>query len=222
MNCFVWTFREELKLQLRNSHGVLQPLFFFILIVAVFPLAMPAAQTSLIQSMAPGVIWVAAILAILLSLGGLFGSDHRDGTLEQWILSGHPLVAIILAKVLARWSASGLLMSLLSPMVAWGLGLSGDQILALLLALLPGTLIICLIGAAGAALTLNARQGGLLLSVLVLPLYVPVLIFGAGLVPDAAAGTTLNGPFYFLVSMMFLAMTLVPLAIGLAFKHTLD
>jgi heme exporter protein B len=222
MNGFCWFFNEALKMRWRNRSSIAQPLFFFVLLASLFPLSLPASQGALLVAMAPAVIWITAVLSILLGLDTLFAADYRDGSLEQMLLSQQPLSLMILGKVLAHWCCSGLPICLLSPLLAYAMGLTASQITALLLALLPGTLTVCLIGAMGAALTLSARHGGALIALLVLPLYIPVLIFGAGLVPDAVSLTAVLGPVYMLVALLVLALTFVPIVISLAFRHILD
>ncbi len=222
MMTFWWFFKNELGLRFRHSGDIVQPLFFFVLLSSLFPLSLPASKHDLLQVIAPAVIWLTAVLAILLSLDTIFKSDYQDGTLEQLIVSDQSLMAVISAKVMAHWVMSGLLISLLSPVVAYALAMTDVQIMALLLSLLVGTLSICLIGAFGSALTLAASQSGVLIALLVLPLYIPVLIFGAGLVADATSLASVTGPIYMLIAIFVLALTFIPLAISMVFRHVLD
>ncbi len=222
MTGFGWLFKNELSLRWRNSADIVQPLFFFVLLSALFPLSLPASEHELLAVIAPAVIWLTAVLAILLGLDGVFRSDYEDGTLEQLIISDQSLIGLILAKVMAHWVMCGLLISGLSPLVAYALSLSEIQIMALFLSLLVGTLSISLIGSLGSALTLAANQSGVLIALLVLPLYIPVLIFGAGLVADATSIASITGPIYMLIAVFILALTFIPIAISAVFKYVLD
>jgi len=222
MTTFGWLFNNELNLRWRNSADVVQPLFFFVLLSALFPLSLPASQHDLLSVIAPAVIWLTAVLAILLGLDSVFKSDYDDGTLEQLIISDQSLISMILAKVMAHWVMSGLLISLLSPLVAYAMAMTEVQIMALFLSLLVGTLSVSLIGALGSALTLAANQSGVLIALLVLPLYIPVLIFGAGLVADATSIASITGPIYMLIAVFVLALTFIPIAISAVFKYVLD
>ncbi len=222
MTTFGWLFNNELNLRWRNSADVVQPLFFFVLLSALFPLSLPASQHDLLPVIAPAVIWLTAVLAILLGLDSVFKSDYDDGTLEQLIISDQSLISMILAKVMAHWVMSGLLISLLSPLVAYAMAMTEVQIMALFLSLLVGTLSVSLIGALGSALTLAANQSGVLIALLVLPLYIPVLIFGAGLVADATSIASITGPIYMLIAVFVLALTFIPIAISAVFKYVLD
>jgi heme exporter protein B len=222
MKTFWWFFKSELGLRFRNSGDIVQPLFFFVLLSALFPLSLPSSQHEILPIIAPAVIWLTAVLAILLGLDTVFKSDYQDGMLEQLIVSDHSLIGLILAKVMAHWVMSGLLISLLSPLIAYALAMSEIQIVALFVSLLVGTLSICLVGAFGSALTLAASQTGVLIALLVLPLYIPVLIFGAGLVADASSLASISGPIYMLIAIFVLALTFIPIAISMVFRHVLD
>ncbi|MGH8355519.1 MAG: heme exporter protein CcmB, partial [Pseudomonas sp.] len=161
-----------------------------------------------------GLVWVAALLAVLLSLDGLFRSDFEDGSLEQWVLSPHPLPLLVLAKVLAHWLFSGLALVLLAPLLALMLGLPARCLPVLLLSLLLGTPVLSLLGAVGAALTVGLKRGGLLLALLILPLYIPVLILGSGALQAALQGLPAAGYLLWLASLTALAVTLTPFAIA--------
>ena len=178
---------RELTLGLRRKADVLMTLFFCVIVASMFPLAV-GPEPALLKTMGAGIIWVAALLASLLSLERLFSADYIDGTLEQMIISRHPLALIVFAKVVAHWLTTGLPLVLISPLLALQYGLEVQDGLVLVATLLIGTPILSLLGAVGAALTLGLRGGGVLISLLVLPLFVPVLIFGAAAVDDAAAG----------------------------------
>jgi len=178
---------RDLRLAMRRRADIVSALFFFILVVSLFPLGV-GPEPDLLRKLAPGVLWVAALLSTMLSLPRLFADDHRDGTLEQLALAPQPLALIVLGKVLAHWLVSGLPLALLAPLLGLQFNLSGDALWMLSLSLLIGTPALSGIGAIGAALTLGVRGGGVLLSLLVLPLYIPVLIFGAGAVDATVTG----------------------------------
>ncbi len=178
---------RDLRLAMRRRADIVSALFFFILVVSLFPLGV-GPEPELLRKLAPGVLWVAALLSTMLSLPRLFADDHRDGTLEQLALAPQPLALIVLGKVLAHWLVSGLPLALLAPLLGLQFNLSGDALWMLSLSLLIGTPALSGIGAIGAALTLGVRGGGVLLSLLVLPLYIPVLIFGAGAVDATVTG----------------------------------
>ena len=178
---------RDLRLAMRRRADIVSALFFFILVVSLFPLGV-GPEPDLLRKLAPGVLWVAALLSTMLSLPRLFADDHRDGTLEQLALAPQPLALIVLGKVLAHWLVSGLPLALLAPLLGLQFNLSGEALWMLSLSLLIGTPALSGIGAIGAALTLGVRGGGVLLSLLVLPLYIPVLIFGAGAVDATVTG----------------------------------
>ena len=178
---------RDLKLAMRRQADIVSALFFFIIVVSLFPLGI-GPETEQLRKLAPGVLWVAALLATMLSLPRLFADDHRDGTLEQLALSPQPLGLIVLGKVAAHWLVSGLPLTLLAPVLGLQFDLSTDALQILTLSLLIGTPALSGIGAIGAALTLGVRGGGVLLSLLILPLYIPVLIFGAGAVDATVTG----------------------------------
>ena len=178
---------RDLRLAMRRQADIASVLFFFIIVVSLFPLGI-GPEPALLRKLAPGVLWVAALLATMLSLPRLFADDHRDGTLEQLALAPHPLGLVVLGKVIAHWLVSGLPLTLLAPLLGVQFDLSGEALGMLTLSLLLGTPALSGIGAIGAALTLGVRGGGVLLSLLILPLYIPVLIFGSGAVEAVVAG----------------------------------
>lgn len=178
---------RDLRLAMRRQADILAAMFFFIIVVSLFPLGV-GPEPEQLRKLAPGVLWVAALLATMLSLPRLFADDHRDGTLEQMALAPQPLGLIVLGKLIAHWLVAGLPLVLLAPVLGIQFDLSGDGLAVLTLSLLIGTPALSGIGAIGAALTLGVRGGGVLLSVLVLPLYIPVLIFGAGAVDATLTG----------------------------------
>ncbi|RMN98455.1 Heme exporter protein B [Pseudomonas coronafaciens pv. coronafaciens] len=214
---FVLLMVREARLLARRPAELANPLVFFALVIALFPLAI-GPQMQLLQTLSPGLVWVAALLAVLLSLDGLFRSDFEDGSLEQWVLSPHPLALLVLSKVLAHWVFSGLALVLLSPVLALMLGLPGDCLPVLMLSLLLGTLVLSLLGAVGAVLTVGLKRGGLLLALLILPLYIPVLILGSGALQAAMQGMPATGYLLWLGSLTVLAITLTPFAIAAGLK----
>ena len=208
---------RDLTLAMRRQADVLTTLFFFIIVVSLFPLGV-SPEMSVLREIAPGVIWVAALLASMLSLGRLFADDFQDGSLEQMLLLPQPLSVLVLGKVLAHWLVSGVPLVLLSPLLGMQLGLDGDAIVLLMLTLLLGTPVLSLIGAVGAALTLGVRGGGVLVSLLVLPLYIPVLIFGTGAVDAVSSGMEFDGHLSLLGAFLVLAALSTPLATAAALR----
>ncbi len=214
--------QRDLTLAMRKPAEMATPLIFFSIVISLFPLGV-GPEPGLLRALAPGVLWVAALLASMLSLGRLFASDHADGTLEQMVLSPHPLAAaIILPKILAHWLTSGLPLILLSPVLAVQLQLPAAAMPTLAIALLLGTPVLSLIGSVGAALTLGLRGGGVLVSLLVLPLYTPVLIFGAGAVTASAAGLNTEAYLSLLGAFLILTLGFVPWATAAALRISLD
>jgi heme exporter protein B len=213
--------RRELCLSFRRPEQLLQPLMFFLIVTTLFPLGL-SLQLSLLRDMAPGVLWVAALLSSLLSLDSLFKSDADDGTLEQLALSGQSLTVIVIAKTLAHWLLSGAALVLVSPIVATALGIPVPAFGTMLLSLGLGTLTLSWLGAIGAGLTVGLRRGNVLLSLIVLPLAMPLLIFGAGATDRAVSGTSAAGALYFLASLCVFTCTLAPFAATAALRITLD
>src|SRR5690606_23076938 len=214
---FLALARRDLLLAWRRPGDVLNPLFFYVVIGTLFPLALgpDAAQLALIG---PGVLWVAALLATLLSLNTVFFSDHEDGSLEQLLLSAHPLPPLALAKAAAHWLLGGLPLVLVSPVAAYAYGLSAEAMRVLLATLALGTASLSLLGSIGAALTVGLNRANALLGLLVLPLAIPVLIFGARTVALAAAGDAAGGGLYFLGAYCVLALVLAPFAAAAALR----
>lgn len=207
LKTFLTILFRDLTLAMRHKTEILTTLFFFLIVISLFPLGV-GIEKSLLQKMAPGVAWIAALLASMLALERLFASDYEDGTLEQMLLSPQPLFIIVLAKVFAHWLLTGLPLVLIAPLVGLQYHLSADTITMMMLALLLGTPVLSLLGAIGAALTLGLRGGGVLISLLVLPLYIPVLIYGAGVVADSMLSHN-NVQAYLLLLSGFLILTLV-------------
>lgn len=212
---------RDVRLALRRPGQVLHPLAFFAVVALLFTLGY-TPELGKLRQIAPGVLWVGALLASLLSLDGLFREDAEDGTLEQMVLSGRPLGALVLGKAAAHWLLTGLPLTLMSPVLGIALGVPTDAMPGILLALALGSVSLSLIGALGAALTLGVRRGGVLLSLLTLPLAVPVVIFGARATELAIAGEGLSGAAYLLASLAVLAVTLVPLAAAAAVRIGLE
>ncbi|HYD62713.1 MAG TPA: heme exporter protein CcmB [Noviherbaspirillum sp.] len=187
LKALLCVIRRDLLLAFRRRSDVLTTLFFFIIVASLFPLGV-GPEPQLLRTMAPGILWVAALLASMLALGRLFALDYADGTLEQMVLSAEPLTVIVIGKVIAHWIVSGLPLVILAPVLAVQFDLPAASVGVLFVSLLLGTPVLSLIGSIGAALTLGVRGGGVLVALLVLPLYIPVLIFGAGAVGAEASG----------------------------------
>lgn len=218
---FISVIARDVTVILRRSTDVLTPLVFFSIVVTLFPLGVGPEATQL-QLLAPGVLWVAALLATMLSLSHLFANDYRDGTLEHLLLAPQPLGVLVFAKVLNHWLSTGLPLTLMAPLLAIQLQLPSAAMGTLVLSLLIGTPILSFLGAVGAALTLGLRNGGLLVSLLVLPLYTPVLIFGAEAVTAAANGTNPEAHLSLLGALLVLAVSFAPWATAAALRISLD
>jgi heme exporter protein B len=214
---FLALLKRDLLLAFRHRGELANPLLFFLMIVTLYPLGV-SPEVDILRKIAPGVIWIAALLAALFSLENLFRSDFEDGALEQMLLSQQPLSLLVLGKVLAHWLVSGLPMLLMAPLLGLLLAMPVSAIYALVLTLALGTPLLSLVGAIGVALTVGLRRGGVLLTLLVMPLYIPVLIFATNAVTAAAAGMPIAGQIYFLASLLVLALTLAPLAIASALR----
>jgi heme exporter protein B len=208
---FYTVVMRDLLLAMRNRSDILTTVFFFIIAISLFPLGV-GPELNTLREIAPGVFWVAALLASMLALERLFAIDFADGTLEQMLLTPQPATILVLAKVLAHWLITGVPLVLLSPLLGLQYDLSSDAIQVLMLTLLLGTPSLSLIGAIGAALTLGLRGGGVLVSLLVLPLYIPVLIFGAGAVEATVSGLGGAGHIFMLGAIFLLSLVLSPLA----------
>jgi len=212
---------RELLLSFRRPDQLLQPLVFFLIVTTLFPLGL-SVQLSLLREMAPGVLWVSALLASLLSLDSLFKSDADDGTLEQLALSGQGLVVIVVAKTLAHWLVSGASLVLLAPLVGTALAIPVGAFGTMLASLALGTLTLSWLGAIGAGLTVGLKRGNVILSLIVLPLAMPLLIFGAGATDRAISGTSTGGALYLLGALCVLTCTLAPFAASAALRITLE
>ena len=220
-SAFAVLLKRDLVLAYRRRAELANPLLFFILITALFPLGL-GSNKHILQAVGPGVIWVAALLAALLSLDGMFRSDFEDGSLEQLMLSSHPVSLLVVAKISAHWLVTGLPLVIVAPLLGVLLSLPGDAIGVLVLTLLLGTPILSLIGAVGVALTVGLRRGGIILSLLVLPLYVPVLIFASDAVSTAASGIPITAQLYIICAMLVLALSLAPLATAASLRVSLS
>jgi heme exporter protein B len=218
---FLALFRRDMTLAFRHRAEMANPLLFFVIVVTLFPMGI-TPEARILETIAPGVIWVAALLAAMLSLDTLFRSDFDDGALEQILLSPHPAAVLVLAKVLAHWLVTGLPLILVAPLLGVLLALPGEAMWVLVATLALGTPVLSLVGAIGTALTVGLRRGGVLLSLLVLPLYIPVLIFGSNAVGTAADGLPVVGQLYFLGALLVLSLTLAPLAIAAALRISLS
>jgi len=209
--------KREFLSAFRSRQELANPLVFFVIVIVLFPLGV-SPEPDFLRSAAAGLVWVAALLATMLSLDRLFQSDYDDGSLEQIVLCAQPLYLIVLIKSLIHWSLTGLPLILLSPFLATMLHLDAQHIPILMLTLLMGTPVISLIGGIGAALTVSLRSGGILISLLVLPLTIPVLIFGTGTVQSSIDGLSVAGHLSIMGMMLALALTLSPFAIAAALK----
>ena len=213
--------RRDLKLALRRQADLVSALFFFIIVVSLFPLGIgPEPET--LRKLAPGVLWVAALLATMLSLPRLFADDQRDGTLEQLALAPHPLGLVVTGKVIAHWLVSGLPLALLAPILGIQFDMTQEGLLVLTLSIVLGTPALSGIGAIGAALTLGLRGGGVLVSLLVLPLYIPVRIFGAGAVDAAVTGLGGEAHLSLLAALTLASLGFAPWATAAALKIALE
>jgi heme exporter protein B len=206
---------------MRRRADVLTTLFFFIIVVSLFPLGV-GPEMNMLRIMAPGVVWVAALLASMLSLGRMFSGDHLDGTLEQMLISPQSLSLLVLGKAMAHWLVTGIPLVLMAPVLGIQYDLPGDALLVLTASLLLGTPVLSLIGAIGAALTLGLRGGGVLVSLLVLPLYIPVLIFGAGAVEASAAGLGAGAHMSLLGAFLLASLVLAPWTAAVSLRISME
>jgi len=218
---FAILLRRDLTLAYRRRSEMINPLLFFVLVTALFPLGV-GADPALLREIGPGIIWVAALLASLLSLETVSRSDFDDGSLEQLLLSPHPLSVLMIAKVLAHWLVTGLPLLIVAPLLSVLLNLSDEAMRTLLITLALGTPVLSLIGAIGVALTVGLRKGGTILSLLVLPLYIPVLIFAASAVANSDAGLPVEAHLSFLAALLVLATSLSPAAAAASLRISLS
>lgn len=218
---FISLLRKELLLALRQKTDMVTVLFFFLIVSSLFPFAV-GPELNTLKIIGPGVIWVGALLCSLLALHRVFETDFNDGSLEHLVLSGEPLTLLVIAKIIAHWLITGLPVVIVAPLIGLQFGLSAGSLSLLLGTLLLGTPVLSLIGSIGAALTLGVRGGAALTSILILPFYVPILIFGAGAVVADLQGLSIEGHLSILIAMLCLSVALAPLAIASAIKIALE
>ncbi|MET0540923.1 MAG: heme exporter protein CcmB [Variovorax sp.] len=221
LRVYLQMIRRDLLLAARQKADVLNTLFFFVVVVTIVPLGI-GPEPNLLRAIAPGVVWVAALLAAILSLPRLFANDHADGTLEQMLLSAEPLPLIVMGKTTAHWLTTGLPLTVIAIVFGAVFDIGFAETTVLVVSLLLGTPVLSLIGAVGAALTLGLRGGGVLTSLLVLPLFIPVLIFGAGAVGAVAAGVGYAAYLLLLGAFLLFAMVLTPWIVGLALRISVE
>ena len=214
-------FRRDLMLAWRRWDDVAQPLIFYVVVTTMFPLA-TTPDLAQLREISGGVVWVAALLASLLALESLFRSDVEDGTMEQWVMSGQPLGWLLLAKVASHWVLTGLPLVIIAPVVGTALGLPFEAWGTLILSLLLGTATLSVLGGIGAALTVGVRRGSVLLSLLVLPLAMPLLIFGSRAVGMVMDGDSPSGPLQLLAAIFFLTLSLGPVAMSAAIRISVE
>ena len=221
MNTFFAIIHRDLLLVMRRKSEVLTALFFFVVVTSLFPLGI-GADAALLRKIAPGVLWVAALLSTLLGLHRMFAADYLDGALEQLVLSPQPLVLLVAGKIVAHWLVCGLPLVLIAPIIGIQFDLDASSLYVLMGTLLLGTPVLSLLGSIGAALTLGVRGGSVLMSLLILPLYIPVLIFGAGAVYANSVGLDSTGHFSLLSALLILALAFVPWVSAAAVKIAIE
>jgi len=221
MNALLTMVKRDLLLVMRRKSEALTALFFFVVVTSLFPLGI-GADAALLRKIAPGIIWVAALLSTLLGLQRMFAADYADGTLEQLVLSPQPLVLLVTGKIIAHWIVCGLPLVLLAPVIGLQFDLDSSSLYVLMATLFLGTPVLSLLGSIGAALTLGVRGGSLLMSLLILPLYIPVLIFGAGAVYANSVGLNTSGHFSLLGALLILALAFVPWVSTAAVKIAIE
>jgi len=209
--------QRELRLLARQKADWLNPILFFIIVLSLFPLGV-GPEPNMLRIIAPGVIWIAALLSVLLAAERLFKDDYRNGVIEQLVAGRQSLLAFVLAKTVANWLSTGLPLILLSPVVALLLGLQQPALAAMALTLLLGTPLLSLLSVLGSALTMAADKGGILLALLILPLYIPLLIFASSAIEAASMGLSYHGQLAILLAMLLLALALVPMAVTSALR----
>ena len=221
MSGFLTVLNRELRIALRRKGDVLNVLVFFVVVASLLPLGV-GPEPGQLRAMAAGVVWIAALLAALLSLPRLFAADHADGTLEQMLVAPQPLAIIVLSKITAHWLTTGLPLAISAPLIGLQYGLPGGALAILLASLLIGTPVLSLLGAAGAALTLGVRGGGALLGLLVLPLFVPVVVFGAGAVTASLSSINPSAHLSLLGAFLAVSSLVGPWAACAALRVALD
>ncbi len=221
MNIYTQTLKRDLRIAIRNRTSILNPLSFFVISVSLFPLAI-SPEASILSQIAAGIIWVISMLAVLLSLNVLFHHDFENGVLEQMVISHHSLPLLILAKVSAHWILTGIPIIILSPLLGLFLFLDSEGIQILILTLLLSTPSLSLIGAIGASLIVGIKNSGMLLSLLILPLYIPILIFASSAVSQAQFGLEISAQLYFLATILVVSLMTTPFISSLALKISLE
>ena len=221
LNAFSAVIKRDLLLAYRFRAELINPLAFFVMVITLFPLAL-GAEIALLKRIAPAIIWVAALLASLMSIENLFRADYDDGSLELMVMTPHPLSILVLAKVIGHWLVSSVPLLFIAPLMGMMLHMDTDIIGVLMLTLLLGTPVLSLIGGIAVALTLGLRKGGALLAILVLPLYVPILIFASSAIDAAMTGFPVSGHLSMMCAILFLALTLTPLPTAAALKMSLS
>jgi len=221
LNIFILTMLRDLKMAFRNPSSFLNPLMFFVISISLFPIAIsPEAQT--LSSIAPGIIWVITMLSVLLSLNSLFHYDYDNGVLEQMIISHHSLPLILLGKTLAHRILSGLPIIILSPFLGMALFINSEGIYILMLTLVIATPCLSLIGSIGASLVVGIKNSGMLLSLLILPLYIPILIFATSAVSQSQSNLPIDGQLYFLGFILILSLLITPFLSAVSLKISLE
>jgi heme exporter protein B len=221
LNIFLQTLMRDLKMALRNPSSFLNPLMFFVISISLFPIAIsPESETLL--SIAPGIIWVITMLSVLLSLNSLFHYDYESGVLEQMVISHHSLPLILLAKTSAHWILSGLPIIVLSPFLGMAFFINTEGIYILILTLIIATPCLSLIGSIGASLVVGIKNSGMLLSLLILPLYIPILIFATSAVSQSQSNLPIDGQLYFLGFILILSLLITPFLSALSLKISLE
>ena len=218
---FGWLVWRDLILAWRRRADVLATVFFFIIVTSLFPLGIGPERETL-RAIAPGVVWVAALLASMLSLGRIFGNDYQDGTLEQLILTPQSTYLVVMAKVLAHWVVSEIPLVVIAPVLGLQFGLSQNTLLTVMVSLLLGTPVLSVIGSIGAALTLGLRAANVLVALLVLPLYIPVLIFGSGAVQATVTGASAQAWLLLLGATLIVSLVFAPWATSAALKISVE
>lgn len=218
---FLAIFQRDLKLGLKNITELLSPLIFFLIVISLFPLGV-GPNPQVLKQIAPGIIWVAALLATISIMDRLFRSDFEDGSLEQLMVSGAPLYWMMLAKIAAHWCLTGLPLVIISPILGLMLLLTPESALGLSIILLFGTPVMSLLGAMGVALTIGLRRAGMLLSIIVLPLYIPILVFGTGALIALIDGHDYIGYLAVFMAMNIVCIVICPLISAVAIKISMD
>jgi heme exporter protein B len=218
---FWWLVWRDLILAWRRRADVLATVFFFVIVVSLFPLGI-GPEPQLLRAIAPGIVWVAALLASMLSLGRIFGNDYQDGTLEQILLTPQPLILLVLAKTLAHWLVSEVPLVIVAPLLGVQFGLSENTLATITVSLLLGTPILSLVGSVGAALTLGLRAANVLIALLVLPLCIPALIFGAGAVDASVNGTGTHPWLLLLAATLIVSLVFAPWATGAGLRISVE